>query len=162
MDSAGSSGSTVTFTGLPPNRRRPYTFSVEARSINGERLTLSRTFRTGLSHIEEGCNITSSSSCYKNGSLCSYYLLYKYRLLVWELVLSRYYPLCKYWLSVAANSHFQSILCSKSTHQCHPFRIAHFFSQLDQKNLKYLICFSPKRLCAITYLCNCKDSSGIM
>ena len=159
MDSAGSSGSTVTFTGLPPNRRRPYTFSVEATSINGERLTLSRTFRTGLSHIEEGCNITSSSSCYKNGSLCSYYLLCKYRLLVWELVLSRYYPLCKYWLSVAANSHFQSILCSKSTHQCHPFRIAHFFSQLDQKNLK-LICLSSKRLCASIHV-NCEEFSEI-
>ena len=65
MNSVGSSGSTVTFTGLPPNRRRPYTFSVEATSINGERLTLSRTFRTGLSK-EESSNITSSLS-YKNG-----------------------------------------------------------------------------------------------
>ena len=46
----GSSG-TVTYTGLPPNRRRPFNFTVQATGPNGESLTIFRTFRTGLSFV---------------------------------------------------------------------------------------------------------------
>lgn len=46
----GSSG-IVTYMGLPPNRRRPFNFTVQATGPNGESLTIFRTFRTGLSFV---------------------------------------------------------------------------------------------------------------
>ena len=47
---AGSSGS-ATFTGLRPNRRLPFNFTVEGTGRAGERVVIFRTFRIGVQII---------------------------------------------------------------------------------------------------------------